>query len=782
MTGSSSTSADPLPHIPDNMEAAKRFIMGMASLPKAPPERGSSKRRTPRRTPLASLDSNQQSGNSTSDNSNNIVQKPKTRKFMRLGLGRAQRVTSSNADESSGDDDEEEEDDDEDDEVTFREDDPEYSNNNITNESHHRSTSQNSDSTGNHTSKLSSSDDDTRTNLTSGMNGLGQTPRVSHTPSSHHKRSTSVTGTTPSFRRTSSRELLLGTSSNTGNTKMSEKSPEFAVPMPVGKRSSLLSAVMEDPGDDQENVGTGGSRHSTYRQLPSFRSSLDQSHNGASSTEVISTSGNHASSSTSTGSSSGTSSVGSSFTASHNSMHTPIRHNVPSTPVTDRKGFSAMSMLTPKFSHTSSNQLFTTPRNTGNISSSIGLPHTSGPSSRTQTSKSNMLPPSSLNFPSSSASLATPSKPSSHHHHQHNAHGSSSNQQSASSSSAPMHTPSRPSSKKSSSSHGSKAYHVNGKQYYFLKVLGKGGSGCVVQVLSKERHIYALKVIKVDSEDTNHTADYKEEIALLLKMKGCQNIIQLIDYEIDEAKGEIRMLFESGQQDLSQMLKEKGKINLHSIAFFWQQMLEAVKICHEQRVIHLDLKPQNFVWASNRLKLIDFGIAKAVNTDATSIMRESHVGTLNYMSPESLLDTGGDGSTPMKIRNSSDIWSLGCILHQMVYGYAPLGRIKQLVHKIRALSDPNHVIQLEPHPNHHLMQVMRLCLQRDPRKRPSIEELLSHPFLTGESSNSAITEEEMIRIIQLVKAGVMNGSVATPADEASFAVQLLKRFNAGLLS
>jgi serine/threonine protein kinase len=71
-----------------------------------------------------------------------------------------------------------------------------------------------------------------------------------------------------------------------------------------------------------------------------------------------------------------------------------------------------------------------------------------------------------------------------------------------------------------------------------------------------------------------------------------------------------------------------------------QQMLRAVHSIHEERIIHGDLKPANFLFVRGQLKLIDFGIAKAIQSDdTTNIYRENQIGTLNYMSPEAILDS-----------------------------------------------------------------------------------------------------------------------------------------------
>ncbi|XP_051178790.1 uncharacterized protein [Lolium perenne] len=296
---------------------------------------------------------------------------------------------------------------------------------------------------------------------------------------------------------------------------------------------------------------------------------------------------------------------------------------------------------------------------------------------------------------------------------------------------------------------------VNGKMYQTLGKIGSGGSSEVHKVISKECAIYALKKIKLRGRDYPTAYGFCQEIEYLNNLKGKSNIIQLIDYEVTDKNllkegcvsprdGRINddqyiyMVLEFGEIDLAHMVAQKWKernnttmkIDENWLRFYWQQMLEAVNTIHEERIVHSDLKPANFMLVRGSLKLIDFGIAKAIMNDTTNIQRDSQVGTLNYMSPEAFMCNEQDsGGNVVKCGRPSDIWSLGCILYQMVYGKTPFADYKTFWAKFKAVTDRNHVISYEPVDNPWLIDLMQRCLAWDRDERWRIPQLLQHPFL-----------------------------------------------------
>jgi serine/threonine protein kinase len=87
---------------------------------------------------------------------------------------------------------------------------------------------------------------------------------------------------------------------------------------------------------------------------------------------------------------------------------------------------------------------------------------------------------------------------------------------------------------------------------------------------------------------------------------------------------------ECGEIDFAHILaKHQGvPLGLNFIRVYWQQMLQAVQAIHEEKIVHSDLKPANFLLVAGQLKLIDFGIAKRMGDDTTNIHRDQQVHTL----------------------------------------------------------------------------------------------------------------------------------------------------------
>jgi serine/threonine-protein kinase TTK/MPS1 len=240
-------------------------------------------------------------------------------------------------------------------------------------------------------------------------------------------------------------------------------------------------------------------------------------------------------------------------------------------------------------------------------------------------------------------------------------------------------------------------FMVNKKSYLKLECIGSGGSAKVFKVLSKDKQILALKKIMLDSDDSagGHVANYRSEIDLLRSFRGKRYCIQLIDHEEALHENAIYMVMELGQLDLAQIIKQARtngtELAPSSVRHYWHEILNCVRACHLDKVIHLDLKPANFVFVDGIIKIIDFGIAKQADSNTTNILRDSQVGTVSYMSPESIMAGQGEGKAQFKLGRSADIWSLGCILYELVYGHTPFHQ-KSLIQKIHAITDPGFAV------------------------------------------------------------------------------------------
>ncbi|KAJ1431961.1 kinase-like domain-containing protein, partial [Ochromonadaceae sp. CCMP2298] len=291
---------------------------------------------------------------------------------------------------------------------------------------------------------------------------------------------------------------------------------------------------------------------------------------------------------------------------------------------------------------------------------------------------------------------------------------------------------------------------LNGRHYTRLNVLGKGGSSCVWRIIGNEcGRVYAYKRVDVrDGDDVDAVFDsYANEINLLRRLNGSDGSGGSVDFEVCREQRYIAMLLEAGDVDLAKsQVQSQAQMDPFFARMAWREMLEAVQHIHTHRIVHGDLKPANFVFVRGHLKLIDFGIAKSFTSDTTNIYRESQIGTINYMAPEAIApmsqeecDEHGDQERlKMRLGRASDIWSLGCILYQIVFGRPPFAALNT-IQKLATIPSPKHVIRYPDWGEAAAVDAMRACLVHDPRARRGIagpEGLLLMPYLQLMSSPS----------------------------------------------
>jgi len=163
---------------------------------------------------------------------------------------------------------------------------------------------------------------------------------------------------------------------------------------------------------------------------------------------------------------------------------------------------------------------------------------------------------------------------------------------------------------------------------------------------------------------------------------------------------------------MDRIIKQKGKLEWEDVVDYGIQIAMALEHSHAAGVIHRDLKPANLLLASNNtIKLTDFGIAR--DTDATALTQAGKtVGTMAYMAPEQIT-----GKHP--VSRKTDLYSLGCVLFEMLTGKTPFDSPTQPEVMFKHLEEePPSVRELAWQTPIWLEELIEELLAKDPNERP----------------------------------------------------------------
>ncbi|XP_016093573.1 mitogen-activated protein kinase kinase kinase 19-like [Sinocyclocheilus grahami] len=265
------------------------------------------------------------------------------------------------------------------------------------------------------------------------------------------------------------------------------------------------------------------------------------------------------------------------------------------------------------------------------------------------------------------------------------------------------------------------------------EVLGKGAYGTVYCGLTSQGQLIAVKQVALDastSEMAEKEYERLEREVDLLKTLHHTNIVGFLGTALCENTVSIFMEYVPGGS-ISNILSRFGPLPEMVFVLYTRQILEGVAYLHANRVIHRDLKGNNIMLMPNGVvKLIDFGCARRLgclhtSTGSKSDLLKSVHGTPYWMAPEVISETGHG--------RKSDIWSIGCTVYEMATGKPPLAHMNKMAALFYIGAQKGLMPSLTDDFSTHAKSFVKACLTRDPKQRPSAEELLRHPFISHHS-------------------------------------------------
>ena len=288
-------------------------------------------------------------------------------------------------------------------------------------------------------------------------------------------------------------------------------------------------------------------------------------------------------------------------------------------------------------------------------------------------------------------------------------------------------------------------------KYRILKILGHGGMGVVYKAEDpKLKRTVAIKaMLPTLAASASSGKRFLREAQAMAAVKH-DHIVGIFDVDEDRGVPFMAMEFLEGEP-LDERLKRDEELPLAEMLRMGREIARGLAAAHKRGLIHRDIKPAN-IWVEapeDRVKILDFGLARAAAQDAALTQQGSIIGTPAYMAPEQ-----GRGDD---VDARCDLFSLGVVLYRMCTGQQPFhGKDTVSTLMAVAMHEPTSPKELNAKLPRELSDLIMALLEKDPakrtasadevvkalqgmekelaRKQAATEDTVSLPFPTGEPS------------------------------------------------
>jgi serine/threonine protein kinase len=269
------------------------------------------------------------------------------------------------------------------------------------------------------------------------------------------------------------------------------------------------------------------------------------------------------------------------------------------------------------------------------------------------------------------------------------------------------------------------------KRYQLLDPLGKGGMAFVYRArdLMLER-LVAVKVLREDfSRDPAFQERFRQEARAAANLSH-PNIVTMHDFGLDDGLLFLVMEYVPGT-DLKTLIKQRGRFTTEEAVPLLIQACAGIGYAHRAGLVHCDVKPQNMlVTPDMRLKVADFGIARALAAIHPDELNDVVWGSPQYFAPEQ-----ASGAAPSP---ASDVYSLGIIMYEMLTSSLPFQATTTIdLARLHVEADPPLLSELIADISPTLEQILGKVLSKEPSQRYRTADQLGRVLLNFGNARSA---------------------------------------------